>query len=124
MTTTINTAATNYTYTRWEDLSELEQMESRYSDFFKEAYGYRPRHDTTEWTVEDYKREFDRLREICDENEVAKQESQTRCIASFEALVAKLIQDNGAPDRATAIRWLADAEGVGEDMEFLCYLLG
>jgi hypothetical protein len=40
---------------KWEDLSELEQLATTYSDFHKDMYGFRPRHGA-EWTVEDYKK--------------------------------------------------------------------
>jgi hypothetical protein len=108
----------------WDEMSELEQYQCQYSDFHKEAYGFRPRGQDDGWTVEDYKREFERLGRICRRNEEERQEQEGRAIVAFEALVVKLVTVNGVKDRATAIRYLADAEGVGEDMEFLCYCLG
>jgi hypothetical protein len=108
----------------WDEMSELEKCQSHYSDFHKEAYGFRPRHSTEGWTVEDFNREFARFAQICKENEKARKESEGRAVIEFEALCVKLVTRNGVKDRAAAIRHLADAEGVGEDMEFLCYLLG
>ena len=46
-----------------------------------------------------------------------------RAAVQFEARVAGLIA-SGAGDRATAIRWIADAEGAEGDAEYLCFLLG
>ena len=40
-----------------------------------------------------------------------------------EKIIVKLI-GHGAPDRATAIRWLHDAEGTDNDNEYLCFCLG
>ena len=108
----------------WDQLSELEQMQSLYSDYHKEAYGYRPRGDVSHWTVEDFRQEFEILGRTCEANEQERNESETRAAERFEALVTKLVTVNGAKDREQAIRWLADAEGVGDDMEYLCCCLG
>ena len=32
----------------WDELSEVEQLQEIYSDVYKSAYGFRPRHATTE----------------------------------------------------------------------------
>lgn len=32
----------------WNELSEVEQLQEIYSDTYKSAYGFRPRHATTE----------------------------------------------------------------------------
>lgn len=118
------TTAAPVAFTAWEDLSELEQLASEYSDFHKEAYGFRPRNDVSGWTVEDFRREFADLGRVCERNNAERAEAERNNVARFETLVTKLVTVNGAKDRATAIRWLADAEGTGEDREFLCYCYG
>ena len=49
----------------WDELSELEQLATYYSDSYKDAYGFRPRGEFGHpQTVEEYKKEMDRLGEI------------------------------------------------------------
>ena len=49
----------------WDELSELEQLATYYSDAYKDAYGFRPRGEFGHpQTVEEYKKEMDRLGEI------------------------------------------------------------
>lgn len=55
------------THPAWEELSELEQLATYYSDVHKDAYGSRPRGGVEAGhpsTVEEYKKELDRLGEI------------------------------------------------------------
>ena len=53
----------------WSELSPLEQAAGTFWDFYKEAYGVRPRHiDTSSWTLEDFDREFEMLARVCREN--------------------------------------------------------
>jgi hypothetical protein len=108
----------------WEEMSELEKLACEYWDWYKEAHGFRPRHvDTTSWTVEQFQAVFDELGRICEQNEAFRVEDEARAAVRFEARVAGLIA-SGAGDRATAIRWIADAEGAEGDAEYLCFLLG
>ena len=105
-------------------MSKLEQLACEYWDFYKEANGFRPRHvDTTSWTVEQFQAAFDELGRICEQNEAIRVEDEAHAAVRFEARVAGLIA-SGAGDRATAIRWIADAEGAEGDAEYLCFLLG
>lgn len=98
-------------------------MRDIYSDFHKEAYGSRPRHDTSAWTEADFDRVFERLAAVCRDNEAATQKAQAEAKREFEIRVRK-VMGLGAGDRPTAIRWIADAEEVNGDMEYLCYKLG
>lgn len=107
----------------WEEMSPLEQMACSYSDFFKSAYGFRPRSDVSSWTVEDFQKEFDVLEKVCEENEAIRIKDQLESAASVEKRIADLI-NSGANDRATAIRWISDFEGADGDMEYLCFLVG
>lgn len=104
------------TYTR-------DDYEQSYSDFHKEAYGFRPRHSTSHWTLEMFKREFEELNRACEANEAAEK----KAISVIEAKITQLIE-LGAKDRKTAIKWLADGEQLNPndnyDMDYLCYQLG
>ena len=108
----------------WEELTELEQLACEFSDFYKEANGFRPRHvDTSNWTVERFQSEFNTLSEICKSNALARKEEEAYKARKLEARISELLT-MGAKDRAMAIRWISEAEDAGEDMEYLCFLLG
>jgi hypothetical protein len=52
-------------FVKWADLTPLEQTACTFSDYYKEVMGYRPHHiDRSEWTLEDYDREFKLLGKI------------------------------------------------------------
>jgi len=108
----------------WESMSKLEQLACEFWDFYKEAHGFRPRHvDTSSWTVEQFQAEFNELGRICEQNTAIRAEDEAHAAVRFEARIADLIA-SGAGNRATAIRWVAEAEDAGRDAEYLCFLLG
>lgn len=108
----------------WEEMSELEQLACEFSDFYKEANGFRPRHvDTSNWTVERFQSEFNTLSEICKSNALARKEEEAYKARKLEARISELLT-MGAKDREMAIRWISEAEDAGGDMEYLCFLLG
>lgn len=113
----------------WEQLTELEQLHTIYSDMHKEAHGFRPRHSVSDWTVEDFEKEFETLSKISEENAREEAIAEQKAIESVEAAIAGLIA-KGAKSREQAIQWMAQAEGaVFEnallfDPDYLCYLLG
>jgi hypothetical protein len=92
-----------------------------YSDFYKDAMGFRPRFDTDDWTLESWESEFDYLRRVCEENEGQERTLQAAAIETIEARIANLISI-GADDRATAIKWLMDGDNVAGDEGFFEYL--
>lgn len=109
--------------TDWDNLTELEQLAGEYSDYYKQAHGIRPRFiDTTAWTVEDFKAEFESLGRICEENRINEARWEAEAVERFEATIAKFI-GYGAGDRETAIRWFMDANQTS-DPGYLCYELG
>ena len=108
----------------WDELSPLEQAQATYWDFFKEAYGYRPRGiDTSSWTLEDFDREFEVLSGTCTQARLSEEAAEQEAIQKFEACIATLLT-NGARDRETAIRWVAESFDAGQDREYLCFQLG
>ena len=97
----------------WEEMSELEQLACEFWDFYKEAHGFRPRHvDTTSWTVEQFHSEFEQLARVCKQNAEFRKESEAAAAVRFEARIVTLMA-SGAGDRATAIRWVAEADQHG-----------
>lgn len=108
----------------WDELSEVEQLACMFSDFYKDVHGVRPRFDDASWTVADYQREIDGLRDYSEILEKEQKEFEERKIQEVEERIAKLIAI-GAGDRATAIRWIRDAEDCnGSDEDYLCFVLG
>ena len=103
--------------TEWEEARDL------YSDFHKDAYGFRPRNDVSSWTLEDFEAQFVIFRRVCQENEKAREASETQASMEFEAKVVELIS-MGAADRDTAIRWFHEAERTNGDNNYLCFCLG
>ena len=107
----------------WSELSPLEQAACEFSDFYKEANGFRPRHiDTSSWTLEDFDREFEVLARVCKENAELRDAQEASAVVRFEARIVDLIAI-GAKDRTMAIRWISEAEGCGSDMSYLCFCL-
>lgn len=114
----------------YEQLSELEQLQSEYWDFYKSVHNIRPRYvvGTTTWNSVELLTEA--IKSLSSEAEVvwaaeAKQEQEN--IASFEALVAKMMSEMMSEmnkDRETIVRWMFDASICNGDWEFYCYELG
>jgi hypothetical protein len=108
----------------WEEMTVLEQMACQYWDMYKDAHGIRPRGiDTTAWTEEDFMKEFEYLGNLITQQEEARVEAEHMASVKFEQRVLNLMC-MGAEDRATAVRWIHEAEGTGGDDEYLCWTLG
>ena len=113
----------------WEEMSELEQLQSIYSDAYKDAYNFRPRGMSGEcWnSVEWLKEEIKFL-----DGEIARRISEAEedgkvAVEIFEKTVTAMIEA-GAKDRETALRWIFDAEGIDAtsafDLEHFCFQRG
>lgn len=108
----------------WEEMSDLEQAQCTYWDMYKDAYGVRPRGiDTSAWTVEDFDREFAELGGIIDREEEDRKEREAEAIKHFEFRILDLM-GAGARDRATALRWIHEAENTQGDDDYLAWTLG
>jgi len=103
-------------------LTELEELEQIYCEMHKDVYGVKARWYRAE-SVEQARADLARLEEAWEE--VAKREraEQEAAAVRFEKRVAETIA-LGAGDRATALRWIHDAEGTNGDPEYLCYVVG
>jgi len=92
-----------------DQMTERESMINIYSDFHKEAYGFRPRGvNYDEMTLEDLQRDFDMFSALCEQNEREEAAADNYAIAEFEKRVASIIE-MGAGDRKTALRWILDS---------------
>jgi hypothetical protein len=108
----------------WDELSQLEQAREIYWDMYKDAYGVRPRGiDTSSWTLEQFEAEFEGLGVAIEAEEKVRVASEQHSVFSFEKRISDLMF-SGAKDRATAMRWIHEAEETQGDDEYLCYTLG
>jgi uncharacterized protein YcbX len=108
-------------FRNWEELSDLERAECTFSDMYKDAHGFRPRGvDTSNWTLEDFGREFDRLEQIIDREESERIAREQQAIIHFERRLQELVK-LGAADREDAIRWCLMSDEA-QDLEHLAWL--
>ena len=108
----------------WEEMSTLEQYACQYWDMYKDAYGVRPRGvDTSAWTEADFEQEFASLGSVIEREEADRKVAEATAMHDFEMRMQTLMM-TGAKDRATALRWIHEAEGSMGDDEYLCFLLG
>ncbi len=108
----------------WEEMTDLEQAQCMFWDMYKDAHGIRPRGiDTSTWTLEDFRKEFDYLGQVIDREETARKSTEAEAVVKFEQHVTNTIC-MGAGNRETALRWIMDASEAGGDWEYFCYLNG
>ena len=109
-------------------MTERESMIQIYSDFHKEAYGFRP-HGVNyhEFTLEQLKADFDMFESLCKQNEREEEARANWARQEFEKRVETVI-GVGAGDRQTALRWILDSYDASDmmyGMEGFCsYYLG
>jgi hypothetical protein len=108
------------------ELTHRENLILLYSDFHKDAYGFRPRTiNVYALTTEELEADFDRFEATCKinrhEEEMAEMEADNR----FKDLIANTIQ-MGAHDEVTALRWIAEGavDQYGYDYEHFLWNQG
>ena len=99
-----------------------------YSDFYKDAYGFRPRGvNYHEFTLAELEADFASFGEVCEENDRQEKLANDYAIQQFEKRVQSVI-DMGAGDRKTALRWILDSYDGGDMMYgmegFVSYEMG
>lgn len=109
----------------WDELTELEQLGCTYWDMYKDAMGFRPRDiDTSNWAVEDFHKEFDRLGEIIDREENERILSEQKAAIRFENQVLSFIEMGMVDNRDEAIKLFHKLEQTHGDDVQLCFQLG
>ena len=106
----------------WDQLSELEQLQSTYSDVHKDVYGFRPS-DFGGASVEWLKAELERLYKSLERHLDEEAEMTKVAIATFGELVAS-VMGIGAKNREDAIRWILESNECVGDEDYFCYLTG
>ena len=108
----------------WEEMSTLEQYACQYWDMYKDAYGVRPRGvDTSTWTEADFEDEFASLGSVIQREEADRKVAEDKAMHDFEMRMQTLMM-TGAKDRATAMRWIHEAEDTNGDLSYLAWTLG
>jgi len=108
----------------WNELSRKEQLAATHYDFYKDVHGVRPRWMNYDaMTEQELEQELDQLSREAEVQRIEEEKMQKIATEKFELRVADLIT-SGAKDRATALRWIHDAEDSNGDDEYLCFLLG
>ena len=86
-------------------------QETDLSDFYKDAYGVRPRHFKEWWTQKELDAEYEYLSKVCEDNMICESHREAEALVNFENLITRTIA-YGAGDRKTAIRWLVQGENL------------
>jgi hypothetical protein len=109
-----------------EELTHRENMILLYSDFHKDAYGFRPRTiNVYALTTEELEADFARFEQVCEDNRAEELAAEAEADNAFRALIANTIQ-MGAGDEVTALRWIAEGavEDYGYDYEHFLWNQG
>lgn len=110
----------------WDNLSELEQCAILYSDLHKDVYGFRPRHDASDWTVDRYKENLDflqgELEQKFDEHRDRRNEAFERFVKRVDDIMKVVI--GCTHERAVEI--IAESEDIDlrYDMGYFEYCMG
>ena len=92
------------------ELSHRENMILIYSDFHKDAYGFRPRGiNLYAFTTEELEADFARFEQVCADNRIEELAAEFEADRAFQTLIENTIQ-MGANDEVTALRWIAEGE--------------
>jgi hypothetical protein len=108
------------------ELSHRENMLLLYSDFHKDAYGFRPRTiNVHALTTEELEADFDRFEQVCADNREEELAAEFEADKAFQTLITNTIQ-MGANDEITALRWIAEGavEQYGYDYEHFLWNQG
>lgn len=104
------------------EAERIEELEQIYCDFHKDVHGVKAR-----WikfsSVEEGQKALDALQAEGNIIWAEEAKQQEEAAARFEARVTETIA-LGAGDRATAMRWIHEAEDTQGDDEYLCWKLG
>ena len=102
---------------------ERNEMLQVYSDFHKDAHGYRPRWDYSSLSDEELINHFNSFNAICKENKINEDFAENQALTDFEALINKTIQ-LGANDRKTALAWLWEGSEELYDVSYFLWQHG
>ena len=108
------------------ELSHRENLILLYSDFHKDAYGFRPRTiNVYALTTEELEADFARFEQVCKDNRIEELAAEAEADNAFRTLITNTIL-MGAHDEVTALRWIAEGavEQYGWDYEHFLWNQG
>ena len=95
---------------RVNDMTAYTYAEELFSDFHKDAYGFRPRgHEFYTATPARKQEIWDNVQQAFLQRQVEEAEEEARALREFEAEIASIIEA-GAGDRTTALRWMTEED--------------
>jgi len=89
-------------------IEERNSMLQIYSDFHKDAYGFRPRYNYHSFSDEQLVEDFDTFGNQFDENEKEEAIQLEASIVAWDELIDKTVH-MGAKTRANALRWIVES---------------
>ena len=107
----------------WDEMTELEQAIEIYSDMHKDAYGFRPRFDYSNYTLEHFDAEFKTMSNVIEQANTERKDAEAKAVKRFENQLTSMMQE-GAQTREQALKWIHDAEQTGGDDDYLAWRLG
>ena len=107
------------------EISHRDSLIQLYSDYHKDAYGYRPTYNYSLLTTEELEADYDTFGRICEENRIEEAKAEKLAIEKFNETVKKMIK-MGAKNTKTALRWICEAgvEEDGWDIDFFLWKMG
>jgi hypothetical protein len=108
------------------DMTAYTYAEELFSDFHKDAYGFRPRgHEFYTATPARKQEIWDNVQQAFLQRQVEEAEEEARALREFEAEIASIIEA-GAGDRTTALRWMTEEDTFyhSQDIEHWVYHQG
>lgn len=96
-------------------MTEREELHQYISDAFKDVNGFRPRHfDCVNMPMDDLRKLADDLEDEVQRSIQCDLQRDEEAIAAYEQAIVSCM-NNGAQDRATAVRWLKQAVDADSD---------
>tara|TARA_B100002019_G_scaffold286684_1_gene297536 strand:+ start:491 stop:1015 length:525 start_codon:yes stop_codon:yes gene_type:complete len=103
---------------------ERQSLISYISDAHKDAHGFRPRHfDYDSMSMQELEKLADQISQEVVETIKAEEEAELKAFQSWKEHLRGLM-NMGAKNIKQALEWDLDAEGVGSDFGYYCYLKG
>ena len=107
---------------KWEELSDLEQAATIYSDFYKDANGIRPGgYYGHPKTVEEYNKEIDRLGKVIKEQVKEETKKEEEAWKEWQEFINSFMLEHNV-SKSDAIKWDMEAQEVSDDVEYYCYV--
>lgn len=97
---------------------EFTYSDDTYSDFHKDAYGFRPNANDPFYTATPERKQvlWDLVAEQFEYKQNEEKLEDARCVAQFKDWIQSMI-DNGANDEETALRWILEGREFRGEMD-------